>query len=232
LEPLLQVCRHHGWLKAGGKQRTDSTFVLANVRRLSSLESVGESLRAALNEIAEVNPDWFLSVSSPDWFDRSVHRFELQRFPKGQQAQDALRTQVGADSWHLLQAALNEQAPQSVRACPSLALLQQVWPQHFERVDGLIRWRDGPSVENAERVISPYETDARASRKRDTDWVGDIRASNRDLWGRRGGAADRASADHAGDGAGYRSDNAVTGRGANPGLGAGGAAGREFLCQW
>jgi len=50
--------------------------------------------------------------------------------------------------------------------------LHQVWNQHFERVAGLIRWRDGPAVESAERVISPYETDARASRKRETEWVG------------------------------------------------------------
>src|SRR5256712_8204215 len=56
LDPILRVCREQGWLKAGGKQRTDSTFVLANARRLSSLESVGESLRAALNELAEVEP--------------------------------------------------------------------------------------------------------------------------------------------------------------------------------
>ncbi len=172
LEPILRVCREHGWLKAGGKQRTDSTFVLANVRHLSSLESVGESLRATLNELAEVAPDWLLSVISPDWFDRYVHRFELQRFPKGKAAQDSLRRQVGEDSWHLLQAAMDEQAPQSVRACPSLALLQQVWNQHFEYTPGLVRWRDEPLVANAERVVSPYETDARQSRKRDTEWLG------------------------------------------------------------
>ncbi len=173
--------------------------MLANVRGLSSLESVGESLRAVLNEIAEVAPDWLLGVISPDWFDRYVHRFELQRFPKGKPAQDSLRQQVGEDSWRLLQAATDEHAPQQVRDCPSLGLLQQVWAQHFERVEGLIRWRDGPAVESAERVISPYETDARASRKRDTEWVGDIRASDRDLWGRRRGASDRASRDHACD---------------------------------
>ncbi len=172
LEPILQVCRQHGWLKAGGKQRTDSTWVIANVRGLSSLESVGESLRAALNEIAEVAPDWLLEIVSPAWFDRYVHRFELQRFPKEKSAQETLRKQVGEDSWQLLQAATDEQAPQSVQACPSLARLQQVWHQHFERVDGQVRWRDGPAVESAERVISPYETDARASRKRETDWVG------------------------------------------------------------
>src|SRR5260370_38330712 len=69
LEPILRVCREHGRLKAGGKQRTDATFVLANVRALSSLESVGESLRATLNELAEGDPDWLLGVISPDWFD-------------------------------------------------------------------------------------------------------------------------------------------------------------------
>ncbi len=220
LEPILQVCREHGWLKAGGKQRTDSTFVLANVRGLSSLESVGESLRASLNEIAEVAPDWLLGIINPDWFDRYVHRFELQRLPKGKSAQETLRRQVGEDSWHLLQAAMDEHAPQSVRACPSLALLRQVWNQHFERVDGLIRWRDGPAVESAERVISPYETDARASRKRDTEWVGDIRAFDRDLWGRRRGESDRASRDHACDGARCRRDDAFAGRFANPRPGA------------
>jgi len=70
------------------------------------------------------------------------------------------------------QAALDEHAPQRVRDCPSLGLLQQVWTQHFERVEGRIGFRDGPAVESAERVISPYETDARESRKRDTEWVG------------------------------------------------------------
>jgi transposase len=172
LEPISQVCRAQGWLKSGGKQRTDSTWVLANVRGLSSLESVGESLRAALNEIAEVAPDWLLTVVSPDWFDRYVHRFELQRFPKGEPEREILRRQVGEDSWHLLQTALDERAPQSVQVCPSLVILQQTWNQHFERAEGVIRWRENPAVESAKRVISPYETDARASRKRDTEWVG------------------------------------------------------------
>ena len=41
LEPILHLCRERGWLKARGKQRTDATAVLARVRALSSLESVG-----------------------------------------------------------------------------------------------------------------------------------------------------------------------------------------------
>ncbi|HVB23133.1 MAG TPA: hypothetical protein VNG51_14415 [Ktedonobacteraceae bacterium] len=96
-------------------------------------------MRAALNEIADVAPDWLFEVISPDWFDRYVHRFELQRLPKGELAKEDLRKQVGEDSWHLLQAATNEHTLQSVRTCSSLTRLQHIWNQHFERVDGLIR---------------------------------------------------------------------------------------------
>jgi transposase len=80
LEPILQLCKQRGWLKAGGKQRSDSTAVLASVRALNSLESVGESMRAALNAIAEIEADWLQANLDPDWFERYVHRFEMARF--------------------------------------------------------------------------------------------------------------------------------------------------------
>src|SRR5207244_8985938 len=74
LEPLLAVCRAQGWLKSGGKQRTDSTHVLAAVRSLSSLESVGEALRAALHALAEIEPEWWPEQIEADGFGRCVHR--------------------------------------------------------------------------------------------------------------------------------------------------------------
>jgi transposase len=58
LDKLLERCRALGLLKARGHQRTDSTHVLAAVRVLSRLELVAETLRAALNELATVAPDW------------------------------------------------------------------------------------------------------------------------------------------------------------------------------
>lgn len=125
--------------------------MLANVRCLSSLESVGESLRATLNELAEVAPDWLLGIISPDWFDRYVHRFELQRFPKGEQAQDTLRWQVGEDGWHLLKAATDEHAPQQVQVCPSLGLLRASCGTNISSgstawcASGMARWLPMPS---------------------------------------------------------------------------------------
>src|SRR3954466_4166131 len=57
LDAMLAQLRERGLLKARGRQRTDSTHVLAAVRAVNRLESVGETLRAALNALATVAPD-------------------------------------------------------------------------------------------------------------------------------------------------------------------------------
>ena len=55
LDTLLKQFKERGWLKERGKQRTDSTHVLAAIRNLNRLEGVGETLRAALNDLATVS---------------------------------------------------------------------------------------------------------------------------------------------------------------------------------
>ena len=42
----------------GGKQRTDSTHVVAAVAALNRLELAGESVRAALEALTAAHPDW------------------------------------------------------------------------------------------------------------------------------------------------------------------------------
>ena len=172
LEPILQLCRERGWLKAHGKQRTDATAVLGRVRALSSLESVGESMRAALNVLAKQEPAWLSAQQLPQWQERYVHRFELARFPKAETQRQRLRQQVGEDVAHLLSAIDAESSPESVRLLPAVTLLRQVFAQHYERDGQQVRWRDGPAVTNEQRIVSPYDPEARSSRKRDTVWLG------------------------------------------------------------
>src|SRR5712692_8564732 len=57
-ETLLSLLREQHFLKARGKQRTDSTHVLAAIVMLNRLECVGEAMRHALNVLATVAPDW------------------------------------------------------------------------------------------------------------------------------------------------------------------------------
>jgi len=67
LNAMLAQLRERGLLKARGRQRTDSTHVLAAVRTVNRLESVGETLRAALNALASVAPDWLAQHADTEW---------------------------------------------------------------------------------------------------------------------------------------------------------------------
>src|SRR5438094_9508775 len=48
LEAVIDLCQERGWLKARGRQRTDATQILAQVRALNRAEWVVETLRHAL----------------------------------------------------------------------------------------------------------------------------------------------------------------------------------------
>src|SRR2546421_3063682 len=89
LEQVLVVCRERGWLKAGGKMRTDATHVLAAVRSLHHLETVSETLRAVVEDLAQVAEDWLRSWMPQEWFKRYEARMDSRRLPK----KEAQRTQ-------------------------------------------------------------------------------------------------------------------------------------------
>jgi transposase len=86
LDQMLEACKGRGLLKARSRRRTDSTHVLAATRDLNRLELVGETLRAALNAVAAVAPEWLCAQAPPEWFDRYAARVEETRPSKGQEA--------------------------------------------------------------------------------------------------------------------------------------------------
>lgn len=104
LTALLDRCQACGLVKARGQQRTDSTHVLAAVRVLSRLEMVGETLRAALDSVAGIAPDWLAAQVGADWFDRYARRVEDERLPKGEAARRTYGETIGRDGHHLLAA--------------------------------------------------------------------------------------------------------------------------------
>ena len=173
LDRLLEVCKQRGWLKAGGKQRTDSTHVLARVRSLSNLECVGETLRATLDDLARLSPDWLVRQISPDWFERYSHRVENYRLPKADNQRTALAQQIGADGVHLLQSLEQPDAPADLKDIASVQILRQVWQQYYELAGGKAKWRAGPQESSDEGIIrSPYDPEARTGKKRETTWFG------------------------------------------------------------
>jgi len=171
---VLDLCLAHGWLKARGRQRTDSTHVLAAVRELSRLAMGAETLRHARNVLAEVAPAWLRDLVTPDWFDRYSRRIEDARLPQEKGARQAYGEQVGRDGQVLLQAIAAEGIPPAWQQLPAIQLLQAMWAHQFVREpDGHLRWRPGSELAACgERVQSPYDPDARFGTKRSLSWTG------------------------------------------------------------
>jgi len=178
LDILVETFKQHGWLKARGKQRTDSTHVLAAVRVVNRLELVGETLRQALNELASVAPEWLQGAAKAEWFSRYARRFDSIRFPKGQAEREQWMETIGADGVVLLEAIRAAKEREALRQVHAVEVLRQVWVQQYwseQEPDGQehIRLRREDSQPPCEqRIQSPYDPEARYGAKRSVEWVG------------------------------------------------------------
>ena len=172
-ETLLTWCRDHQLVKARGRQRTDSTHVLAAVRALNRLEVVGETMRHALNTLAVVAPEWLRAASPHDWRDRYTRRAEDDRLPTTQTARAALTLTIGNDGWQLLSAVDHPDAPPWLREVPAVVILRRVWMQNYWWDGTQLRWREADNIPPAAQFISsPYDVEAHDARKHTTQWVG------------------------------------------------------------
>ncbi len=111
---VLDAAREGGMLKARGRQRTDSTHVLAAVRDPNRLELLAETLRAALNAIAAIASDWLCTLTPPEWQQRYGRRVEDMRLPETAPKREAYACQVGADGYRLLDALADPKVPLAV----------------------------------------------------------------------------------------------------------------------
>jgi transposase len=174
LDGLLARCRERGLLKARGRQRTDSTHVLAAVRALNRLELVRETMRHALDDVAGAAPDWLRQHAEAEWAARYGRRWDEERLPKGKEAQREFAERIGADGTALLTAIFADGAPPRLRERPAVEALRRVWVQNYLQTEAGVRWRtdeDGlPKA--AQFVSSPHDPDAHLGKKGRTCWVG------------------------------------------------------------
>ncbi|MFE4821932.1 IS1182 family transposase [Streptomyces sp. NPDC056704] len=173
LDGILAAAREKGLLKTAGRARTDATHVLSSARELSWLEMVAETLRSALNALAQADPDWLANVAEPDWFKHYATRAEDSRFPKARAKRDEVGLRIGRDGMRLLAAVFAADAPTGLGALAEVETLRQMWVQHFHLVGGEVRRRDPKDrPPGTMRLVTPYDTEARGSVKRDTPWDG------------------------------------------------------------
>jgi transposase len=183
LDALLAKLAAGGLVKAGGKQRTDSTHVVAAVAALNRLELAGESVRAAVEALVAACPDWLAErICVPDWTRRYGTPVTSWRPPASQAKQDELAIAYARDGYALLEAVYAESSPAWLRELPAVNVLRRVLVQNYTRtITGngreVIKRRekepegDGLPPGHA-RIASPYDLDARWGVKRDTFWLG------------------------------------------------------------
>lgn len=178
-EQMLALFNERGWVKARGRQRTDSTHILGAVRNLNRLEIVGETLHHALNILAQVAPGWLRAQiqasdqPAADWFGTYGPRFNDYRLPKAKGKRREMAEQVGRDGAHLLRHIYADSAPAYLRMLPAVDILRQVWIQHYYVENGVLTWREQKNFPPSSVMIaSPYDVEVRYSQKRHMNWRG------------------------------------------------------------
>ena len=136
LDKVVDACRERGLLKARGRQRTDSTHVVAAVREMNRLELAAETVRAALNELAGAAPDWLRRLARPEWFDRYGRRVEDSLLPQSKAGRARHAVAVGEDGYALLDAVEADGAPSGLAELPVVDALRRIWGRHYERDAG------------------------------------------------------------------------------------------------
>ncbi|TWP44020.1 IS1182 family transposase [Lentzea tibetensis] len=202
LAVMVERLAEAGLVRARGRQRTDSTHVLAAVRRLSRVELVAETMRVALEALARLDEVWLAGFMPVEWADRYGRSARHERQPTGAAAVRQYVEQVGADGTSLLRAVYGPTGPVGGPGATAVEVLRQVWVQQFWYDEsGQLRWREAKlsrarkSREGTTRrrskqaadddaeparvpwssveIVSPHDPEARFSHKPGkVEWVG------------------------------------------------------------
>lgn len=173
LERMLERFQQRGWVKERGRQRTDSTHVLAAVRVLNRLELVGETMRAALNALAVAAPEWLTERAPKEWFTRYGRPVDEHDLPKGLSARKEYAEEVGRDGVKLLCWIDANDAPGWLQKIPAVEVLRKTLENQYRLEGGEPIWREAKELPaSGERLASPYDSDARFGNKKSTTWTG------------------------------------------------------------
>ena len=172
-ETVLTYFQEQGLVTARGRQRTDSTHVLAAVRQMNRLERVIETVRATLNVLATVAPEWVRTHIPREWIARYDHRAERYRLPKAKTDQAVLAHEIGGDGRQILDWIATDEDHHWLAEVAMVKTLQRVWDEQYLCAEEGWRWRtEKELISSFEQVPSPYDPEARWATKGNIQWVG------------------------------------------------------------
>lgn len=177
-EKVLVYLKSKGFIKKKGKQRTDATHVLGQIRSMSRLELVLETMRVALSAVVSADAKWFLENLPASYSERYQEKRYDYRMKR--EEIDQLMKQAGQDGRCLLEQL--EQMPQLVDL-EQVQLLKRVLAEQFldatacEVMINPDADCDGGTSQSkpkdkSDTIQSPHEPDARYAKKRGKGWQG------------------------------------------------------------
>jgi len=170
-EKLVEQIWELGLIKEHGKQRTDSIAMLTKVRRLCRLETVVETLRLAIVAIVNTDRDWSEEIIQPSWEEKYGERFVRQSYSEKEWKE--YEEQIGENGQWLLKRLEKGGAPAELQNLPEVQVLKIVWAQQFREAAGKMVYTDLKKYVGHTQIQSPHDPEARYSRKRHFEWVGD-----------------------------------------------------------
>ena len=94
---------------------------------MARIETVTETLRHALNVLANEDPRWLRAHARPEWLDRYGPRASEYRLPKSKAKREAQALETDADGIALLEVVYAAGAPPELRSLPAVEVLRRVW---------------------------------------------------------------------------------------------------------
>lgn len=138
-DAFLRRLKERGFLKGRAVQRTGSLAIIAAVRELNLLELVIETLRLALEAIAQHDPLWLKAHVSDEWLQHygpwtQAERLIRETGSRASAEAQRLLSRAGQDGFALLDALEAEDAV-LLRGLAAVEVLQTVWTQQYQRSD-------------------------------------------------------------------------------------------------
>jgi len=170
-EAVLEQLKELGMIKVRGRQRTDSLAVLTRVRTLNRIELVVETLRLSVVALLATEPEWTRAAVPPSWEERYGKRCVAERLSESERA--VLQAETGQDGQWLLERLAAPGTPKGLNDLPEVKVLRTVWEQQYEIRDRTVIFRKAGSYDGEAQIQSPHDPEARWSKKRDQEWIGD-----------------------------------------------------------
>jgi transposase len=172
-EQVLKRLQARKLLTAGGKQRTDATYVLGATQLLNRVQLVAETMRLALEALGDQHPEWLRTIALSHWYERYSLVLTGFRLPRAKDKQEALALEIGRDGCHLLAALDQPTTPERAQRLPEVQTLITVWQQQFEQHDDGPHFKaQGQKTPSAQQIVTPHDTAVRFTTHHLRGWEG------------------------------------------------------------